>query len=82
MDESGKRTMAGLLPVIRKAIIHMAWLAAVPHSVYMFIRGADPDKLGLTMWTPFDSRPSPLHEIIITIQVVVPSIAKLSIFLC
>jgi hypothetical protein len=68
-DEHGNRTIAGLLPVIRKVMIHMTWLVTVPHSIYMFIRGADPDTLGLAMWTPFDTRPSPLHEIVITIQV-------------
>jgi hypothetical protein len=71
--------MAGLLPIIKKVMIHMWWLVTLPHSIYMYIRGSDPDTLGLTMWTPFDTRPSPLHEIIITIQVVVPYVAKLSL---
>ncbi|XP_023715214.1 odorant receptor 49b [Cryptotermes secundus] len=67
-DESGNRTIAGLLPIIRKVMIHMTWLVTGPHTIYMYIRGADPDTLGLTMWTPFDIRPSPLHEIVIAIQ--------------
>jgi hypothetical protein len=69
VDEDGNKTIASLLPFIRKAMIHMTWLVTVPHTIYMYIRGSSPDTLGLTMWTPFDSRPSPLHEIIIAIQV-------------
>jgi hypothetical protein len=80
-DESGNRTIASLLPIIRKLVIHLAWLIFVPHTIYMYIRGADPDKLGLAMWTPFDTRPSPVHEIVITIQVVVPYVAKLTLSL-
>ncbi|PNF25897.1 hypothetical protein B7P43_G10644 [Cryptotermes secundus] len=81
-DESGNRTIAGLLPIIRKVMIHMTWLVTGPHTIYMYIRGADPDTLGLTMWTPFDIRPSPLHEIVIAIQVAVLCVAKLSLLLC
>jgi hypothetical protein len=79
-DEEGKMTMGGMLPLIRRVMIHMTWLVTGPHSIYMYIRGADPDVLGLTMWTPFDTRPSPLHEIIIAIQVAVPYVAKLYLF--
>jgi hypothetical protein len=76
-DGDGNKTIAGLFPIIRSVMIHMTWLVTVPHSIYMFIRGSDPDSLGLSMWTPFDTRPSPLHEIVITIQVTDPYVAEL-----
>jgi hypothetical protein len=35
----------------------------------MLIRGIGSEKLGLEMWLPFDAKPSPVHEIIVIIQV-------------
>jgi hypothetical protein len=61
--------MAGLIPWVQKAMVHITWIVLVPHSVYMLLRGVGSEKLGMAMWTPFDSKPSPIHEIIIIIQV-------------
>jgi hypothetical protein len=66
---SGRLTMAGVIPRIQKAMALSMWLVLGSHSVYMFVRGIGSEKLGLTMWTPFDARPSPVHEITIIVQV-------------
>jgi hypothetical protein len=56
--------MAGTIPLIQKVIVYLT-----PHSIHMLIRGIRSEKLGLEMWLPFDARPSPVHEIIVIIQV-------------
>jgi hypothetical protein len=47
----------------------------------MLIRGIGSEKLGLEMWLPFDARPSPVHEIIVIIQVQAGEIVSLPIYL-
>jgi hypothetical protein len=61
--------MAGIIPLIQKMMVYVPWIALMPHSIHMLIRGIGSEKLGLEMWLPFDARPSPVHEIIIIIQV-------------
>jgi hypothetical protein len=67
-DNSGRITMVGAIPVIRK-IAYSSWVLIVPHSIHMFVRGMGSEELGMKMWLPFNTRPSPLHEIIVIIQV-------------
>jgi hypothetical protein len=73
-ESSGRLTMAGLVPRVQKATVLSFWLMLGPHSLYMLIRGIGSEKLGLAMWTPFDARPSPLHEITIIVQVQAPGV--------
>jgi hypothetical protein len=61
--------MAGIIPLMEKVMLYWPWMLLVPHSIHMLIQGIGTDKLGLIMWLPFDARPSPVHEIIIIIQV-------------
>jgi hypothetical protein len=66
--------MVGAIPVIRKMMAYSPWVLLIPHSIHMFFRGVGSEELGMKMWLPFDTRPSPLHEIIIAIQVRVSNI--------
>jgi hypothetical protein len=61
--------MAGIISLIQKVMVYLPWIILIPHSIHMLIRGIGSEKLGLDMWFPFDTRPSPVHEIIIIIQV-------------
>jgi hypothetical protein len=61
--------MAGIIPLIQRVMVSLPWIVFIPHSIHMLIRGIGSEKLGLEMWLPFDARPSPVHEIIIIIQV-------------
>jgi hypothetical protein len=72
--------MAGRIARIPKVMVYTMWLVLGPHSVYMAFRSIGSEKLGLSMWTPFDARPSPVHEITVIIQVQ-PTISCNGIFL-
>jgi hypothetical protein len=61
--------MSGIIPLIQKVMMYLPWVFLIPHSIYMLIRSIGSEKLGLDMWLPFDARPSPVHEIIVIIQV-------------
>jgi phosphate starvation-inducible membrane PsiE len=50
-------------------MVHIIWIVLVPHSIYMLFRSVGSEKMGMAMWTPFDSKPSPIHEITLIIQV-------------
>ncbi|XP_021939805.1 odorant receptor 22b-like [Zootermopsis nevadensis] len=58
-----------MIPWIQKLTILGTCLVLGPHSIYMFVRSIGTEKLGLRMWTPYDARPSPVHEITVIIQV-------------
>jgi hypothetical protein len=73
-ESSGRLTMAGLIPRVHKATVLSFWLMLGPNSLHMLIRGIGSEKLGLAMWTPFDAKPSPLHEITIIVQVQAPGV--------
>ncbi|PNF25909.1 hypothetical protein B7P43_G10643 [Cryptotermes secundus] len=68
-NDSGSLTMAGIIPLIQKVIVYLPRIILIAHSIYMLIRGIGSDKLGLDMWLPFDASSSPVHEIIVIIQV-------------
>ena len=64
--KTGRLTMAGIIPRIQKFMIIMIFVICGPHTIYMILRGlSSRDLLGFNSWFPFDTRPSPVHELLI-----------------
>jgi hypothetical protein len=74
--------MAGIVPLIQKVVVYLPVILLTPYNIHMLIRGIGSDKLGIDMWLPFDARPSPIHEIIIIIQVQAVEILSVCLFIC
>nr|BET24497.1 odorant receptor 2 [Periplaneta americana] len=68
--DTGWLTMAGLIPLLRKTCVYFGAFMFTSNAIYFIYRGASSrDKLGLNSWFPFDTRPSPVHEIIVALQI-------------
>jgi len=61
--------MAELIPWIQRATVYIISIVLGLHNVYKLLRVVGSEKLGMPMCTPFDSKPSPIYEITLIIQV-------------
>lgn len=79
-NDSGSLTMAGIIPLIQKVTKYMSLILLIPNGIHMLIRGIGSEELGLDMWFPFDASSSPVHEIIVIVQVRAGEILSVYLF--
>ena len=69
-EQTARVSMAGAVPKIQRVVRVLILVVCGPHTMYMIYRAlSSRDLLGFNSWFPFDTRSSPVHELLILYHV-------------